>query len=132
MPPQAFECEDYEVILTFLPNGWRGRKLAGSVHLAPRLKCSGTLGQYANSFADWPRILQSMKWRFCCQAGSAEVDRGATPRTVSIDRVGPSAVDSRLWKAIFPPTQQYEDTNLMHRDTSKKMPTPLSPRHPAT
>ncbi len=103
MPPQAFECEDYEVILTFLPNGWRGRKLAGSVHLAPRLKCSGTLGQYANSFADWPRILQSMKWRFCCQAGSAEVDRGATPRTVSIDRVGPSAVDSRLWKAIFPP-----------------------------
>lgn len=32
------------------------------------------------------------------------MDGGATPRKVSIDQVGHSAVDSRLWKAIFPPT----------------------------
>lgn len=63
MPPQVVGCEDFEVIITFLPNGRRGGKLAASVYLAPRLKCDGTLEQYAASFADWPRVLQNMKWR---------------------------------------------------------------------
>ncbi len=112
MPPQTVGCEDYEVILTFLPNGRQGTKLAGSLHLAPRLKCDGRLEQYANSFADWPRTFQRMKWRLCFKAGSVKTNDEDTARTVSIDLVSPSVVDSQLWRAIFPPTTVIEGYKL--------------------
>ena len=93
--------QDYQLLLTSLPNGIDGARLKLSVLISPRLKpaCDTTLSQYAPVFLDWPAALKAMQF----QVFFAAVGGSATPiSAIPIWSAGPP--DSALWRAILPAT----------------------------
>jgi len=96
---------DYELMLTTLPNGLDGNRLRVSVLLSPRLKpaCDVQLAQFAPIFTDWPSTVRAMKFEFVFESTAGTV--AVTPQPLW----SPDSLDSNLYRAIF------KDTTLVRR-----------------
>src|SRR5260370_4179024 len=90
------------IMWTALPNGLdpAGDRLKLSVLVSPRLitnsAASGTLAEFPD-FIDWPTIVSKLHFKVEFQGGPAFPAQHLT-------EPGFPALDSDLWKALFPPS----------------------------
>ena len=125
---QAIACQpgqDFEVLLTVLPNGSDGGNVRFSVLVSPRLKpaCDVTLANFP-MFLDWPSTVRGLAFQLL-------VDGLAGPIPAQ-PLYNPAALDSNLWKAIFLPAtfvRQYRFDQGDHTNPNKYYILPLRERN---